>query len=270
MQEYLEQTEKELKVRNYSPKTIDSYRRAIKEYFLFKKHNFAVADSENVRDFILYARDRGLSPQTINLWLNAIKFFYRQVVKSHGLLEVRAVKRSQKLPVVLTRDEIGRILNVCRNAKHRLLIALAYGAGLRVSEVVGLRVRDVDFDELMLNIREAKGGKDRVSVIPERIKAELLNLAAGKTGDEYLFLSERGGRLTTRTAQRVFSDCVKRAGINKPAGFHALRHSFATHLLENGTDVRYVQALLGHQNIRTTQLYTHVTNPGLKNIRSPL
>lgn len=162
------------------------------------------------------------------------------------------------------------MLELTVNTKHRLLLALSYGAGLRVSEAVSLRIRDVDVDELTLHIKHAKGDKDRISVIPATAVTDLRGFLAGRNGAKYVFFSEQGGRLTTRTAQKIFEHALRKAGIQKPATFHSLRHSFATHLLENGVDVRYVQELLGHQNIRTTELYTHVTNPMLKKIKSPL
>ena len=146
---------------------------------------------------------------------------------------------------------------------------MVYGAGLRVSEVIDLRVKDIDFEELTLHIKQAKGKKDRITVFPEKLKASIQNSITGKDRDDFVFSSERGGKLTTRTAQKVFGNSLGKAGIKKEATFHSLRHSFATHLLENGVDIRYVQELLGHQNIRTTQRYTQVTNPKLKNIKSP-
>ena len=121
-----------------------------------------------------------------------------------------------------------------------------------------------------IHIKNAKGQKDRISVLPNKLIGNLKSLISGKMGNDFVFESERGGKLTTRTAQKVFERALKKSGTAKNATFHSLRHSFATHLLENGVDVRYVQELLGHQNIRTTQVYTHVTNPKIKNIKSPL
>jgi len=172
--------------------------------------------------------------------------------------------------VILSREEINKMIDLTRNFKHRLLLALAYAAGLRVSEIVCLRAQDIDLKGLTLTVRQGKGKKDRLTVISAALLPELQQIMAGKGGDNYVFESERGGRLTEATAQKVFYQALRRASINKPATFHSLRHSFATHLLENGVDVRYVQELLGHANIRTTQIYTHVTNPSLKNIKSPL
>jgi len=172
--------------------------------------------------------------------------------------------------VVLSRSEIEKILQSVANRKHKLLLSLVYGAGLRVSEVVSLRVQDIDFDRELIHIKNAKGRKDRVTILPKKLVQEFQGLSQFCSGKDFVFCSNRGGRLSARTAQKIFEQALKNAGIKKDASFHSLRHSFATHLLENGTDVRYVQALLGHQNIRTTQYYTQVTNPSLRKIVSPL
>lgn len=270
MQKQLEQTERELRIRNYSSKTIKSYLYGLKEYFLFKKTDFVSGDMEDIKNFLLQSQEKGISAQSRNLYLNAVKFYYRNVVKSANRIEIHSAKKNKSLPIVLSKNELEKIFTSTENTKHRLLLALAYGAGLRVSEVIALKVRDIDLQELIIHIKQAKGNKDRISVFPERIFYDMQNLITGKSNDDFVFSSERGGKLTTRTAQKVFENSLRKAGIGKRATFHSLRHSFATHLLENGVDVRYVQELLGHQNIRTTQIYTHVTNPQLKNIKSPL
>lgn len=242
----------------------------MKQYFSFKENNYSVLDQENIRNFLLRCEQNQISPQSRNLFLNAIKFYYRNVLRNVQKIEIQSAKKPKGLPVVLSRIEIRKIIEFSKNPKHKLLMSLAYGAGLRVSEIITLKVQDLDLDELTIHIKQAKGQKDRISVIPESIVDELRNLIAGKENNDFVFASERGGKLTTRTAQKVFENALRFSGIKKDATFHSLRHSFATHLLENGTDVRYVQELLGHKNIRTTQLYTQVTNPQLKNIKSPL
>ncbi|MBI5754827.1 tyrosine-type recombinase/integrase [Candidatus Peregrinibacteria bacterium] len=262
--------EDELRLRNYSPKTIKSYLYALQCYLNFKKCAFEELDIENVRCFLLQKQASGLSSQTVNLFLNGIKFFYLHVIKIHEKIDIHFAKITKKLPIVLSRNEIQSLIFALPNAKHRLLLSLAYGSGLRVSEVIDLKVKDVDFSELTIHLKEAKGKKDRITVFPEKLIMDMRNLSAGKDGNEFLFSSERGGKLTTRTAQKIFENALQKTGIQKGATFHSLRHSFATHLLENGVDVRYVQELLGHHNIRTTQIYTRVTNPGLKKIKSPL
>lgn len=270
MQEYLEKTRQELRLRNYSLKTIKVYLGCLKEYFDSKKFNLEKIDEEKIKQFLLDKQSRNYSSQTINLYLNAVKFFYREVLKIPQKIDLKFAKRSKKLPIVLSREEIKNIIDAIKNPKHKLIISLAYGAGLRISEVISLKVKDVNLEELTIHLKDAKGKKDRITIFPEKIKIALQNLIADKNLRDYLFESERGGRLTTRTAQKVFENAIRKAGIKKDATFHSLRHSFATHLLENGVDVRYVQKLLGHRNIRTTQVYTQVTNPMLKNIKSPL
>ncbi len=202
--------------------------------------------------------------------MNAIKYFYREIYKNFVPIDIRFAKTASKLPVVLSRNEIEKIINSIENKKHRLLISLSYGAGFRISEVINLKVKDVDINELTIHIKGAKGNKDRISIIAEKLKPDLKELIALQESNNYVFPSNRGGKLTERTAQKIFENALRATGIQKEATFHSLRHSFATHLLENGVDVRYVQELLGHANIRTTQLYTKVTNPSLKNIKSPL
>ena len=270
MQEYLEQIRRELKLRNYSSKTIRAYLGCSRKYFDFKKFNLEKIDVENIKQFLLNKQDKNYSPQTINLYLNAIKFFYREALKIPKKLNLKFAKRSKKLPIVLSREEINKIIETLPNKKHKLLISLAYGAGLRVSETINLKTKDVDLGELVVHLKDAKGKKDRITIFPEKIKSDIINITNCKDKNDYIFESERGGKLTERTAQKVFENALRRADIKKDATFHSLRHSFATHLLENGVDVRYVQELLGHQNIRTTQIYTQVTNPKLKNIKSPL
>lgn len=270
MQHWLEQVKTELKIRNYSQKTISAYLSCLEDYFNYKQVNLDKLDQNNIRAYLLLKQDKNYSSQTINLYLNAIKCFYHDIIRSPEPFNIRFAKRNKSLPVVLSRQEIQDLLATLKNTKHLLLLSLAYGAGLRVSEAINLRVRDLNLAELTIHLKEAKGKKDRITLVPEKLVNNLNNLIVGKENNAYVFESERGGKLTERTAQMVFAKALKLSGIKKEATFHSLRHSFATHLLENGTDIRYVQELLGHANIRTTQIYTHVTNPALKSIKSPL
>jgi len=272
-QDYLEKLSQELRLRNYSHRTIESYTTCLRYFFDFLgKENTSIknCDRELIKKFLLQKQDRGASPQTINLYLGAIKTFYREVLKLEQRIDLRFAKKSKKLPVVLSHEEVLKIVELTKNPKHKLMIALAYGAGLRVSEVVSLKIEDININELTIHLKGAKGNKDRITVLPGKLVNDLQNLIAGKDLGTFVFESERGGALTDRTAQVIFNNGLKKAGIKKEATFHCLRHSFATHLLENGTDIRYIQELLGHQNIRTTQIYTKVTNPVMRNIKSPL
>jgi len=270
MEQYLLKIKEELRLRNYSPRTIESYLGCLKDFLFAKRDDLNRVDIDFIRKFLLNKQEKGFAPQTINLYLNAIKFFYRDVLKSFQKIDLKFAKTSKKLPVVLSRQEIEKIINSIGNRKHRLLVALSYGSGFRVSEAVNLKIKDVNLEELTIHIKAAKGDKDRMTVFPEKLKEELREIMVLRDKNDYVFASERGGKLTERTAQKVFENALIRANIKKDATFHSLRHSFATHLLENGVDVRYVQELLGHQNIRTTQLYTKVTNPSLRRIKSPL
>jgi site-specific recombinase XerD len=223
-----------------------------------------------IKEYLLKKQAAGISAQTINVHLFAIKYFYQEIAKSKAVIDLKFAKTPSKLPVVLSREEIQRMLETIKNEKHRLMVALAYAGGLRVSEVINLRIKDINPAELTIHLKGAKGNKDRITIFPEKLRSDIEKSVIGRNANDYFFASERGGKLTERTAQIVFEKTLKAAGIKKEATFHSLRHSFATHLLENGVDVRYVQELLGHANIRTTQIYTKVTNPMLKNIRSPL
>ncbi len=262
--------EDELKLRNYSRKTIKSYLLCLNDYFRYIKAIKKDPEIAIIKEYLLGKKEKGQSPQTINLHLNAIKYFYREIFKSPVRIDLKFAKTSNKLPVVLSRSEIEKIIGTIDNRKHQLLISLSYGAGLRVSEAINLRVKDINIDELTIHLKGTKGNKDRITIFPERVKPALTETMALRNKNDFLFVSVRGGKLTERTAQKIFENARNNAKIQKDATFHSLRHSFATHLLENGVDVRYVQELLGHQNIRTTQLYTKVTNPALRKIKSPL
>lgn len=270
IEQIIDATRDELLLKNYSQKTIKNYTLCLRAFLQTQHAITKHPDEKQIRAFLLSLKKRGLSSSTISLHLNAIKFLYRYVLRSPRHITIRFPKRAKKLPIVLTRQEIQRILASITNTKHRTMIALAYGAGLRVSEVVTLKKRDILFDEGTIHIKNAKGAKDRITLLPEKLIPALHIILTHKKSNDVVFESERGGTLTTRTLQVVFSRALSKAGINKTATFHSLRHSFATHLIENGTSIRFVQELLGHNNIRTTQQYVHLTNPQRKHIRSPL
>ncbi len=270
MPSLIEILHQEMQLRNYSPKTVKAYARVIGDLYKKVKKPLRELSIDDIKLFLLGLLDRGLSSQSVALATNAINFLYRYIYNRKDYTPLRHPKRSQKLPIVLTRKEIELLIVQPSNTKHKLLLSVGYAAGLRVSEALSLRVRDIDFDELIITVRQGKGRKDRRTVLSMRLVDGLRSLIAGRSQTSYLFESERGGKLTTETASAIFRNALQKANIKKSASFHSLRHSFATHLLENGVDVRYVQELLGHTNIRTTQIYTHLTNPALKNIKSPL
>lgn len=259
-----------MRIRGMSPRSMRAYVSCARAFLVYAGEGFELMDESIVKSFLLQKQDDGLSQQSVNLYLNGIKFFYRHVLKKRVKLDIRFAKIRKRLPVVLSHNEVLRVIDSYANRKHKLLVSLAYGAGLRVSEAVCLRVDDLDFERGLLTVRLGKGNRDRQTLLPRKLLRELKALCMLKDPGAYLFESERGGRLCVRTAQKVFEQGLGRAGIRKKATFHSLRHSFATHLLENGTDIRYVQELLGHRNIKTTQVYTRVTTRAVRNIESPL
>lgn len=184
--------------------------------------------------------------------------------------EIPRPKKEHRLPTILSKEEILRIAQALENPKHRLMIELMYASGLRVSEVVRLRVQGVNLDELTLFVRDGKGKKDRLTVFSERLKQPLSYQTEGKGPNELVFPGPEGKTLTTRSVQKVFQGALAASGTRKNATCHTLRHSFATHLLEAGTDIRYIQELLGHARLETTRVYTNVRNPRLLKVRSPL
>jgi len=261
----------ELIIRGYSPKTIKSYIAHNRAFLRYIDKSAREVTSQDIKDYLLYLRlYKNYTNTSLNTIISALQFYYDQVLRRKLLFTIQRPKKERFLPVVLSREEIKQLLDVVDNKKHRLILALSYGSGLRVGEIVNLRVSDINFDELMIHIKGSKGQKDRITLLSKRLKMELQEFTRKRDTKEFVFENECGSKLTTRTAQKVFEQARAKAGIIKKATFHSLRHSFATHLLENGVDMRYVQELLGHESVRTTQRYTHVTNPRLKNIQSPL
>jgi site-specific recombinase XerD len=221
-----------------------------------------------------YLFSAGRAASTVNIAINALKFYY-QCIMNRKFFDfeagIRRPKEPKKLPTVLSTEEVVRMINALDNIKHKLMIQILYSSGLRVSELMDLKINDVDFSRRCINVRGGKGNKDRVTIISEQVLENISKYLAQYQPLVYLFESHAAGeKLTTRTIQKVVSEAAKLAGINKSVSAHTLRHSFATTLLENGTDIRYIQELLGHSSIMTTQIYTKVTSPSLKNIKSPL
>lgn len=268
----IEKLDDALTLRGYSNATKRTYILYVKQFILHVgPFNDDIYSAEDVRGFVTHLLRTGNAPCTANLALNAIKFYLAHVLLAPLIERIKTIKRPHKLPIVLSKQEIAAVLAAPRNEKHRLILALAYGAGLRVSEVIHAAVGDIDFSRCLMTVRGGKGNKDRQTLLPSAL-TEALRRQCGVRGQcEPLFASERdGGALTARTAQHIFERALYAAGVTKQASFHSLRHSFATHLIENGTDIRHVQVLLGHENIRTTQHYTQVSSASLVAIKSPL
>jgi integrase/recombinase XerD len=224
--------------------------------------------AEATRFLAFLERDIGSSASTINQAISAIRFLYTRVLGREAPL-TRRPKADRRLPGALSREEAMRIVAAPRNMNHRALLVLAYSAGLRVSELAALRIRDVDANRGMILVHNGKGRKDRYTILADRTKRLLetyLDLYKPKL---WLFEGREGAHLSTRSIQEAFYRAKEAAGIAKDVSIHSLRHSFATHLLEDGTDIRYIQELLGHANSKTTQIYTHIAKKDFLKIRSP-
>jgi len=267
-----EDLRRELVSRKYSYKTVKGYLYYNRDFLNFTAKAPSEVNDNDIKDYLLYlAEEKESATATINQAINALKFYYGTMLKRKFVYEVRRPKKDKKLPTVLSQEEVARVLTSLENLKHRTLLMLVYASGLRVSEVVKLRVEDIDRDRMLLNIRGAKGRKDRCTML-SHTALETLNeyLEKYKPG-KWLFEGAREGRyLSIRTAQAVFEQAKDKARIKKDISIHGLRHSFATHALENGTDLRYIQELLGHKSSKTTEIYTHVSTRNISKIRSPL
>lgn len=263
--------ERELKIRGFSPKTVESYLLYNKLFLQYCRKSPKSIANEDIRRYLLFLKDKNCSNSTLNVALNALKFYYRQVLKRRFFFNIKGAKKSNYLPVILSKEEVGRMLAKTTNPKHNFLISLMYSAGLRVSEAVAIRMRDFDLDRKMIMVRQGKGGKDRCTILSQKLIPTLKKQLALKKPGDYLFTGAGGnGHLTAMSAEKIVKKAAEAAGISKKVSCHSLRHSFATHLLEAGTSIRYIQELLGHKRLETTQIYTKVAGNNLQNIKSPL
>lgn len=270
MQPYLNDLRRELQYQNYSHRTIDAYTTCVEKFLYRYSKDIEHLSHQDIIDFTLHLQSQNKAPKTINLYKDALKYFVVHILKRNDFPIIKLSKQPKKLPVILSVQEVQQLIATTINPKHKLLLSLSYGAGLRVSEITSLRIQDIDLQRWTIHLKWAKGQKDRITLFPQNCLDLYNSIVYSKPTTDFVIISERWWKLTTRTAQAVFTQACKRAKITKHVSFHSLRHSFATHLLEQCTDIRYVQALLGHANIRTTQIYTHVMQPALSNIRSPL
>lgn len=312
----MDQVRNKIRYKQYSLRTEQAYAGWIKRYIIFhkKRHPSEMGASE-IESFLTHlAVDRKVSASTQNLALCAILFLYRDVLEIElpWLDDFSHAKRPQRLPVVLSREEVQALLDNVEKPLYALVLRLLYGTGMRLMECIRLRVKDLDFERNEIIIREGKGGKDRVTVLPSAVRGDLtkqlsvsrrlydldrVNQSPGiflpdalerkypNAGKEWAWhwvfpstkLSTcprtrviRRHHMDEKAIQRSMKQTIRHVGINKPASPHTLRHSFATHMLENGYDIRTVQELLGHSDVKTTMIYTHVLNRGGRGVKSPL
>lgn len=259
--------------RRYSPSTIKTYKEVLRLFLHFFKHK-AVAEitsDDVVRFNNEYILHRKLSHAYQNQFVNAIKLFFDIIkMKSINTLEIDRPKNPYKLPVILSPEEVEQLIRVMVNIKHKTMLALIYSAGLRRSELLNMKISDVDSNRMMIAITNAKGQKDRVAPLSTTILELLREYYKEYKPKRWLFEGQKGGQYHAKSLELVFKSARTMAKIKKKASLHTLRHSYATHLLEGGTNLRYIQELLGHKSPKTTQIYTHVSAEGVRRVASPL
>lgn len=255
---------------NYSPTTKRTYL-AMLRLFLerFKAEDLRALEEEQIREFLVDAcRGKSLSYQ--NQLINAIKYFYEQILKRpRTYYQIDRPRKEFRLPVVLSKQEVEKIFRQIHNRKHHAILSTIYASGLRISEVIRLKIRDIDSQRMVLVIRQSKGKKDRQVPLSKQLLKELRTYYQLYKPKDYLFEGERGGAYSKSSIQQIFRKAKKGAGIQKKATVHTLRHSYATHLLESGTDLRMIQVLLGHNSVKTTEIYTHVSHRYIQSVVSP-
>jgi site-specific recombinase XerD len=268
----------DMRMRQLAPKTQTSYIRAVKRLAGFLGHSPDTATVEDLRRFQLYLVDHGTSPITLNATLTALKFFFGVTLdRAEVTAKMHSVRVARKLPVVLSREEVAHLIAAAPGLKYQTALSVAYGGGLRASEVVGLKVGDVDSRRMTLRVEQGKGRKDRYAmlcpVLLERLRAWWRHARAqGRMPDGgWLFPGQDPiNPLSTRQLNRAVHAAAAGAGLDKRVSMHTLRHSFATHLLEQKVDIRVIQVLLGHKKLETTALYAQVATEVLRAVISPL
>jgi integrase/recombinase XerD len=269
-EQFLKKVEIELKISKNSKYTLRNYYKFNKDFLYFIKKSPDQANSDDVKEFIS-EKLSNKSSISIILFLSALRYSYSAILNKDITNGIKRPKREKRIPVVLTKDEIKSLLNSINNKKSKLIISLIYACGMRVSELTNLKLNDLDIEEKTGKISQAKGKKDRIFNTPNflinDLKEQIKNQLEKKQA--YLF-SGPNEQLSSRNIQKIVKLASKKAGIKKDVHCHTLRHSFATHLLENNVDIRKIQELLGHADLSTTQIYTHISSEELKKIKSPL
>lgn len=269
----IEAMKNELILKGYSFKTQQAYIKQIKRFSSFIDGHVDESNDEMVRSYVLFLMEElALSHSYVNQAISAIKFLYQYVLHNNRItFTLPRPKKEYKLPNILSLEEVKRIFRAVSNEKHKTMLYLIYSGGLRVGEVVRLKAKDIDSERMLIRVVQGKGRKDRYTLLSEVALKQLRKYYRLYEPEIWLFPGQDPQKfLTERTVGKVFQNACEKANIRKDASVHTLRHSFATHLLEGGTDLRFIQELLGHASSRTTEIYTHVTTKNITKIESPL
>ena len=273
MDKVLEQYRNLLIQQRYSQNTIDIYCSYFKDFCnFFKNSDLLNIKPEQINKYILdLIKIKNIYISQQNQRINAIKFYYEKLLgREKQYYTLHRPKKEHKLPKVLSKNEVKRILNSCNNIKHRCILMLIYSAGLRRSELIDLKISDIDSERMVINIKGAKGKKDRISLLSENTLLILRDYYKNYKPHNFLFEGQNGGKYSATSVANILKKSAQKAGLTKNVTPHTLRHSFATHLLEQGTDLRYIQELLGHNSSKTTEIYTHVSKKAIDKIKNPI
>lgn len=263
--------QREMLRRGYSLRTISTYVQCIRNFMKFCKKDIKSVTKADIKMYLDKHIDKQCAGNTINVNLNALKFLMEEVLGKRVMLKIKYSKVPKTAPVFLTKEEIKKLFGAVANEKHLLILELLYSTGLRVSEVVNLRKCDFEFERGMGWVRRGKGMKDRPFIIAKLLENKIKDFIKNNCSEynSYLFLSHNGRILSVRSVQEIVKKAAKKAGIKKNIHPHSLRHSYATHLIENGYDVNAIQPLLGHNSAETTMMYVHMANPKMIKVVSP-
>jgi integrase/recombinase XerD len=265
-----EAVRKECERRGYSVRTIGTYQNCIKNFLSFCKKPAGFIGKKDVVDYLNYLKEKGAAGNTLNVYHMAIRFLMEDILDKRIKLNIKYSKIPERLPRVLTKDEIKKLIESVGNWKHRLMIELLYGAGLRTSELLNIKIKDLRINEGFGFVRSGKGGKDRMFIIPKAVSEKIINsIGLDGSSEDFLFVNNQGEQYSTRSLQEIVKRASEIAEL-KEVHCHTLRHSFATHLIEQGASISEVQSLLGHKSPETTMIYLHTATNSMINIKSPL
>lgn len=270
--QHIYNAKQKLTLKGYSQKTIKNYINAIKRFDEYINKDFSKVTANEIIEYQLMLMENKRSHSYINQFISSLKFLYQQVLRTNlDISQLSRPKKQKTLPKVLSSEEVKKIIQSLQNKKHKTMLYIIYSAGLRVSEAASLRIKDIDSQRMMIKVSQGKGRKDRYVMLSTAVLEQLRIYYKQYKPKYWLFEgSEKCSHISDRTIQRIFKNACEISGIKKNASVHSLRHSFATHLLESGTDLRIIQELLGHTNSKTTEIYTHVSKLQISKVMSPI
>jgi len=261
-----------LEIKQYSNNTVKTYVSCFERFINYYYHKPVEELNEvDVREYIKFLTNQDWSKSYINQSINSIKFYYEIVLgMPNRFYEIERPRKDKKLPTVLSKEEVINLINACNNLKHRCILSLLYSSGLRRSELLNLKINDIDSSRMLIKVENSKGNKDRYTLLGNTMLKELRIYFKQYRPKEYLFEGQSKPKYSASSIAKIINNAAQKIGLKKHVTAHTLRHSFATHLLESGTDLRHIQALLGHNSTKTTEIYTHIASTSFNYIKNPL